>query len=102
MSYRGSRLCSPDAQSHRWIANKISEILGSEDDVVIELCFNLIEGPRHVCWIFLASTLWRLSMLTVWSPARYQIASNTAYRVSRQRYRSILQRALEIAIKCSK
>ncbi|KAH6608758.1 hypothetical protein Trco_002104 [Trichoderma cornu-damae] len=31
----------------KWIANKISEILGSEDDVVIELCFNLIDGPRH-------------------------------------------------------
>ncbi|KAJ4412911.1 hypothetical protein N0V82_008671 [Gnomoniopsis sp. IMI 355080] len=30
----------------KWIAGKISEILGSEDDVVIELCFNLIEGPR--------------------------------------------------------
>lgn len=32
----------------RWIAGKISEILGSEDDVVIELCFNLIEGSRFV------------------------------------------------------
>ncbi|EQB59015.1 PWI domain-containing protein [Colletotrichum gloeosporioides Cg-14] len=31
---------------HRWIASKISDILGSEDDVVIELCFNLIEGSR--------------------------------------------------------
>ncbi|OCT54878.1 hypothetical protein CLCR_02955 [Cladophialophora carrionii] len=30
----------------RWIAGKISEILGSEDDVVIELCFNLLEGSR--------------------------------------------------------
>ncbi|KAI1824524.1 PWI domain-containing protein [Xylaria intraflava] len=30
----------------KWIASRISEILGSEDDVVIELCFNLIEGPR--------------------------------------------------------
>ncbi|KAL7629311.1 hypothetical protein AAE478_000831 [Parahypoxylon ruwenzoriense] len=30
----------------KWIASKISEILGSEDDVVTELCFNLIEGPR--------------------------------------------------------
>ncbi|RYP16644.1 hypothetical protein DL766_009073 [Monosporascus sp. MC13-8B] len=30
----------------KWIASKISEILGSEDDVVIELCFNLIEGTR--------------------------------------------------------
>lgn len=34
--------------SHRWIASKISEILGTEDDVVTELCFNLIEGPRYV------------------------------------------------------
>ncbi|RYP93481.1 hypothetical protein DL770_000365 [Monosporascus sp. CRB-9-2] len=31
----------------KWIASKISEILGSEDDVVIELCFNLIEGTRY-------------------------------------------------------
>ncbi|KAI1847338.1 hypothetical protein JX266_006563 [Neoarthrinium moseri] len=30
----------------KWIASKISEILGSEDDVVTELCFNLIEGTR--------------------------------------------------------
>ncbi|KIE01999.1 Splicing factor PWI, partial [Metarhizium majus ARSEF 297] len=31
----------------KWIANKISDILGTEDDVVIELCFNLIEGTRY-------------------------------------------------------
>ncbi|PBP24598.1 hypothetical protein BUE80_DR004413 [Diplocarpon rosae] len=30
----------------KWIAGRISEILGNEDDVVIELCFNLIEGVR--------------------------------------------------------
>ncbi|KAF0639207.1 hypothetical protein FPSE5266_09053 [Fusarium pseudograminearum] len=30
----------------KWIASKISDILGNEDDVVIELVFNLIEGPR--------------------------------------------------------
>ncbi|KAI4099173.1 MAG: hypothetical protein LQ339_006114 [Xanthoria mediterranea] len=30
----------------KWIAGKISEILGSEDDVVVELCFNLLEGSR--------------------------------------------------------
>jgi hypothetical protein len=34
----------------RWIAGKLSEILGSEDDVVIELCFNLLEGSRYVSW----------------------------------------------------
>lgn len=33
--------------AYRWIAGKISEILGSEDDVVIELCFNLLEGDRY-------------------------------------------------------
>lgn len=32
----------------RWIAKRISEILGNEDDVVIELCFNLLEGTRFV------------------------------------------------------
>jgi len=32
----------------RWIAGKISDILGSEDDVVTELCFNLIEGSSFV------------------------------------------------------
>lgn len=32
----------------KWIAGKISEILGSEDDVVIELCFNLLEGSRFL------------------------------------------------------
>ncbi|KAJ3486867.1 hypothetical protein NLG97_g6527 [Lecanicillium saksenae] len=31
----------------KWIASRISEILGNEDDVVIEMCFNLIEGPRY-------------------------------------------------------
>ncbi|CRK41769.1 hypothetical protein BN1708_008572 [Verticillium longisporum] len=32
----------------KWIASKISEILGGEDDVVIELCFGLIEGSRFL------------------------------------------------------
>ena len=32
----------------RWIAEKISDILGNEDDVVTELCFNLLEAPRYV------------------------------------------------------
>ncbi|KAI9895046.1 MAG: hypothetical protein M1814_000271 [Vezdaea aestivalis] len=30
----------------KWIAGKISTILGDEDDVVIELCFNLLESNR--------------------------------------------------------
>jgi serine/arginine repetitive matrix protein 1 len=32
----------------RWIASTVTNILGNEDDVVIELIFNLIEGGRHV------------------------------------------------------
>ncbi|EFE32702.1 uncharacterized protein ARB_00527 [Trichophyton benhamiae CBS 112371] len=32
----------------KWIAERISDILGNEDDVVIELCFNLLEGSRFV------------------------------------------------------
>lgn len=32
----------------KWIAGKISDILGNEDDVVIELCFGLLEGQRYV------------------------------------------------------
>ncbi|KAL2184544.1 hypothetical protein L209DRAFT_758080 [Thermothelomyces heterothallicus CBS 203.75] len=32
----------------KWIANRVTEILGNEDDVVIELIFNLVEGARHV------------------------------------------------------
>ena len=32
----------------RWIAEKISDILGNEDDVVTELCFNLLEASRYV------------------------------------------------------
>ncbi|KAM5470075.1 hypothetical protein MauCBS54593_003958 [Microsporum audouinii] len=31
----------------KWIAERISVILGNEDDVVIELCFNLLEGSRY-------------------------------------------------------
>ncbi|KAG7293330.1 hypothetical protein NEMBOFW57_003378 [Staphylotrichum longicolle] len=31
----------------KWIANRVIEILGSEDDVVIELIFDLVEGGRH-------------------------------------------------------
>ncbi|KAK2070472.1 hypothetical protein P8C59_004962 [Phyllachora maydis] len=31
----------------KWIAGKVIEILGDEDDVVIELIFNLIEGSRN-------------------------------------------------------
>ncbi|KAH7123747.1 PWI domain-containing protein [Dendryphion nanum] len=31
----------------KWIAGKIMEILGDEDDVVVETCYNLLEQDRH-------------------------------------------------------
>lgn len=41
----------------KWIAGKISDIIGSEDDIVIELCFNLLEGSRYVRWTILPPNL---------------------------------------------
>lgn len=32
----------------KWIARKLSDLLGSDDDVVIELCSNLLQGARYV------------------------------------------------------
>lgn len=64
-----SDFSSADRRPHRWIANRISEILGNEDDVVIELCFNLIEGPRHVSLLFIALVLdiisYKSALLTI-------------------------------------
>jgi serine/arginine repetitive matrix protein 1 len=64
-----SDFSSADRKPHRWIANRISEILGNEDDVVIEMCFNLIEGPRHVSLLFIALVVDNLNynsaMLTI-------------------------------------
>lgn len=32
----------------KWIADKITLILGSDDDVVVETCFNLLEKDQFV------------------------------------------------------
>lgn len=44
-----------------WITNRITDILGTEDDVVIELCFNLIEASRYVSPSRPAQTAERIS-----------------------------------------
>jgi hypothetical protein len=33
----------------KWIAQKMASILGDEDDVVIETCYNMLEQNRFVC-----------------------------------------------------
>lgn len=55
MNLIGDELFLTKTPDYRWIAGKISEILGNEDDVVIELCFNLLEGSRFVCFLRLIS-----------------------------------------------
>lgn len=67
-----------DYSMYRWIAGRISEILGSEDDVVIELCFNLIEGGRFVR-LDLRLRCAKLIHVT----ARHQEDANSAYGISR-------------------
>ncbi|KAI1431704.1 hypothetical protein GGR50DRAFT_43638 [Xylaria sp. CBS 124048] len=49
----------------KWIASRISEILGSEDDVVIELCFNLIEDKDTAPF---CKELWKLCLSAQSSP----------------------------------
>jgi len=51
----------------RWIAGKIAEILGTDDDVVIELCFGLIEAARFV----MLQSLPFLKSAANYSAARY-------------------------------
>lgn len=81
----------------RWIAGKIFDILGNEDDVVVELCFNLLEGSRFV-WH--QSSPVRAFTKAVYS-ARYQGLANSAHRLSRQRHCEILQRALAFMLERS-
>jgi hypothetical protein len=32
----------------KWVSDEIARILGSDDDVVTDTIFNLIEGPKYV------------------------------------------------------
>jgi serine/arginine repetitive matrix protein 1 len=33
----------------KWVSDEIARILGSDDDVVTDTIFNLIEGTKYVC-----------------------------------------------------
>lgn len=86
---------------HRWIAGKISDILGNEDDVIIELCFNLLEGSRYVRKPQLQCRYER-NWLTGTIIARHQSTTDSAYRLPRQRYRKVLQGIVAIMPQCAK
>lgn len=78
--------------SSRWIASKISEILGNEDDVVIELCFNLLEGSRYVCSYPCIPSTRHLAYSIL---AQYQSTSDSAHGLPGQGHSQLLQGALE-------
>jgi hypothetical protein len=81
---------------NRWIANRATEILGSEDDVVIELIFDLVEGSRHVSTdqsTYLPSFIG--TDMKHNSAARYQVPPDSAHRLPRQRHPDLLQGTLE-------
>lgn len=90
-------ICSYD----RWIAGKISGILGNDDDVVIELCFNLLEGSRFVrLYCTSASNTIELQhtltgLLCCFLAAGYQTSTNSAHWLFGQGYTQVLQGALE-------
>lgn len=46
----------------KWIANRITTILGDEDDVVIDTCYNMLEQSQFVRWaVPLPASLWLMS-----------------------------------------
>jgi len=73
----------------KWIAQKITDILGDEDDIVVETCYNLIEQNQFVC-ISTRSTAGCLLTLT----AQNQRNPDPTHRLSQQRHTGILQRAM--------
>lgn len=73
----------------KWIAQKITDILGDEDDIVVETCYNLIEQSQFV------SNPTRLLACCLLTPiAQYQRDPDSAHRIPQQRHCKILQRAM--------
>ena len=60
----------------KWIAQKITDILGDEDDIVVETCYNLVEQNQFVG----LHTSIVQPMLTL--AAQNQGDTDTAHRVS--------------------
>jgi hypothetical protein len=69
----------------KWIANRITTILGDEDDIVVETCYNLIEQNQFVRRPTFGTTQ---RLLT--SAAQDQGNPDPAHRLPEQGYRTIL------------
>lgn len=60
----------------KWIAGKITAILGYDDDVVVETCYNLLEENRFVR--FLIRSAFYLLLTSSCSPKLRKFRSNSA------------------------
>jgi len=81
----------------RWISGKVIEILGNEDDVVIDFVYSLLEEERIVCCPFFRSLLLDLLSSQRWLMCGVGGASLTRRKyksVSRDSWRRILLRSV--------
>ena len=69
--------------------------MGNEDDVVIELCFNLLEGARFVGLSIANDILASGSLIGVGCVAGHQSSPDTIDGLPGQRHGQVLQRALD-------
>jgi hypothetical protein len=80
----------------KWIAQKITDILGDEDDIVVETCYNLVEQNQFVS-IRMRSELRQL--LTI--AAQNQGDPDPAHRLPQQGHSKLLQGAMGPDAQCS-
>ena len=73
----------------KWIAQKITDILGDEDDIVVETCYNLVEQNQFVS-ICMRSEVQQL--LTI--AAQNQGDPDPAHRLPQQGHSELLQGAM--------
>jgi hypothetical protein len=69
----------------KWIANRITTILGDEDDIVVETCYNLIEQNQ-----FVSRPTFDTAQRLLTSAAQDQGNPDPAHRFLKQGYRTIL------------
>jgi hypothetical protein len=73
----------------KWIANRITTILGDEDDIVVETCYNLVEQNQ-----FVSKQLYSMLRPRLTYAAQDQRDTHPAYRVSEQGHGAFLQRVM--------
>jgi restriction endonuclease S subunit len=73
----------------KWIANRITTILGDEDDIVVETCYNLVEQNQ-----FVSRLLYSILRLGLIYAAQNQGDTNPTRRVFEQGHGAFLQRAM--------